>query len=523
MKHVILSFVALTISVGLYAQERPQPIPFYASPHAQSSVFSTKPMGIRVLPALHQTKDAQKTTATDRRCHLITHVSDGVTLDSAHFTYSLGRGSYTDTEPRDSFIYYCYTLIDTSTYFYNVDNFTAPYLNLTQVYDNDHKLLNQIYYNNNYPYDQYNQTWFPGGGAINYSDRLIKYFDNTTNSFTDYLYYTTDWNTDGWNVSDSIVFDYSQNDPSLNSNYTTVYNLFFESSGRPYFQSGLTTGTNFVVSDSMWRMYIDATSLTAQKDSFVRKTVYLPSTYDTSISVTNYTYNTAGLLDSMAVKDNGQFVSLQTYAYNAAGLITEVEDFYYNNVQWEPLTKLVYTYAGQTQIAYTTYNWDAMNNQYVEVRKIAATLNSQNMWDTVRYYTLSTLSGMMASTFTSDNYIESKTMFTYDATGTVTSTYQTNYFYDEYETSLKPEKINLQAALFPNPTSGILNLRINEAFDPFGYELTIMDMQGRLIRTQQVKDLASAIPLHSLPNGTYLIQVQNKDKSKYYAGRFVKY
>lgn len=70
------------------------------------------------------------------------------------------------------------------------------------------------------------------------------------------------------------------------------------------------------------------------------------------------------------------------------------------------------------------------------------------------------------------------------------------------------ESSNLE--VFPNPTSGVFNLRIEQ---PTGAQVTIQDMNGKVMKTIEVKSTETMVDISSLQNGVYLIAVQTEQKS----------
>lgn len=79
------------------------------------------------------------------------------------------------------------------------------------------------------------------------------------------------------------------------------------------------------------------------------------------------------------------------------------------------------------------------------------------------------------------------------------------------ETSI-PELKAMEVGVFPNPTSGSLNMQTS---NPEGLNTALLyDMQGRVLKTFDLNGFSNAtISLDWLPSGTYIIKIQSSNTS----------
>jgi hypothetical protein len=85
--------------------------------------------------------------------------------------------------------------------------------------------------------------------------------------------------------------------------------------------------------------------------------------------------------------------------------------------------------------------------------------------------------------------------------------------------SIEEKTGKLQLALFPNPTSDILQIQLkNESSENTTFK--IFDLMGKLILTGNLSQGNSNVNISTLSNGIYLIEL--KKRNKFYAGKFLK-
>lgn len=73
------------------------------------------------------------------------------------------------------------------------------------------------------------------------------------------------------------------------------------------------------------------------------------------------------------------------------------------------------------------------------------------------------------------------------------------------------EENNLEASVYPNPTNGIVRIQLEKDFG--AYDVRIMDMSGRVIRTDNMlmgQGAPTTVDMSNLPKGMYLLQLTNE-------------
>lgn len=71
------------------------------------------------------------------------------------------------------------------------------------------------------------------------------------------------------------------------------------------------------------------------------------------------------------------------------------------------------------------------------------------------------------------------------------------------------ESLSLITAIFPNPTSGILHLDIDQTDLDLSYEL--VDLSGRILASTGIKTNQSSIDLTSFASGEYLLNISSQN------------
>ena len=76
------------------------------------------------------------------------------------------------------------------------------------------------------------------------------------------------------------------------------------------------------------------------------------------------------------------------------------------------------------------------------------------------------------------------------------------------EAKASVSKSNLQVEIYPNPTSGIVNVNFATA----GYELVLFDMNGKLLKQQTANEQNTILNISQFPSGIYFLTVKSGDK-----------
>ena len=70
------------------------------------------------------------------------------------------------------------------------------------------------------------------------------------------------------------------------------------------------------------------------------------------------------------------------------------------------------------------------------------------------------------------------------------------------------ETAKLNTRIFPNPSNGIFNIEL-ETTDRV--DLSVMDLSGKVIRTEQYASSMHRIDLSALQSGVYLLRLETKE------------
>ncbi|MBK8280016.1 MAG: T9SS type A sorting domain-containing protein [Saprospiraceae bacterium] len=94
--------------------------------------------------------------------------------------------------------------------------------------------------------------------------------------------------------------------------------------------------------------------------------------------------------------------------------------------------------------------------------------------------------------------------------GTISQGIQQSYLTlsTPYEDGMK----EIEITIMPNPTINFVNLTISK-FTPLKYQYSIFDIKGVLIQQSKITDKSTRINLESLPASTYLLQVNNNQRT----------
>ena len=82
-----------------------------------------------------------------------------------------------------------------------------------------------------------------------------------------------------------------------------------------------------------------------------------------------------------------------------------------------------------------------------------------------------------------------------------------------YTVGVSEIKINISLSIYPNPTTDILKLKVD---DTEGLSYQLHDLQGKLLESKAITSSITSIITSGLPRATYLIKVmsgENKVKT----------
>lgn len=84
--------------------------------------------------------------------------------------------------------------------------------------------------------------------------------------------------------------------------------------------------------------------------------------------------------------------------------------------------------------------------------------------------------------------------------------------YEIYVVSVSEvQGVELSAVVFPNPTSGLLKLRIEGKYDNLDY--TLLDLTGKIIEKHKLTGPSEEINMSALSNGLYFLKVSHKNRA----------
>ncbi len=73
------------------------------------------------------------------------------------------------------------------------------------------------------------------------------------------------------------------------------------------------------------------------------------------------------------------------------------------------------------------------------------------------------------------------------------------------------QNISLKMSIYPNPTTTIVNLKIND-LDSNSFEYQLFDLTGKQILNKKISQIETQIPLENLPTTTYFLYVSDNNK-----------
>lgn len=466
----------------------------------------------------------QRPTAIKQRVRLSTYFSDGLSTDSTYYTFSGIRGS----EPSSNYASNHY--FDSTYQSSSIDNFTTLYPQLSSKYNSENQLILQ---------NRYSKL-----GAKLGVTTIEYYNDNTKKKFQSIDHYE-DINGSLYNDSMFVNHEYSATGKLLVSlrtqyllnvvpgsfyNYRHSYYYIYDATDRMVSYEYKVFYFNNPTVDSaktlMYHIYSNNSSLRPLKDSVVQ-TSYSGVSSSTTIYEYEYVYDSNwNLISSTTLKD-GYMNSRGTFEFDASNnCVKQLYELFSNG--WINSQKMEYSYFGNIMIMETYYYWDN-NNQWIQSGKQTNELNNQGLIVTQKYYDGDDhLQSKEATEYTTYNNIAMYSSENYNNINGVDSLVASNvwnYYYDEFDdlsvSSNVKERMNWM--LYPNPFNSTINLKIEEVIGNQKYELKIMEISGRILRTQQIKTITTVIPMQDYAPGIYFIILENKTKSISISKKVIKY
>jgi len=98
------------------------------------------------------------------------------------------------------------------------------------------------------------------------------------------------------------------------------------------------------------------------------------------------------------------------------------------------------------------------------------------------------------------------------STGTTGSVAQgVEQAYEIYSVGIKETSLNISLSIFPNPTSDFLTLKV-EDYNNETLFFYLLDEQGKLILSEQIKNQNTQLSMSTLARGSYFINIVQTNK-----------
>lgn len=272
-----------------------------------------------------------------------------------------------------------------------------------------------------------------------------------------------------------------------------------------------------------------------------------------------YFYNAKGLLikDSTYSANPPAWVGKWVYEYDANDNRTAASFYVYDSTlaQWVKSAEETMTYYPnstnsnllKTQVfanntikdtfgytgnhmEYTYYerlSYDATNQLWKPNQKNIATVDADGYYDTLTIYSYNAqtkaykLTFSITTTYSADHRRLTDTQWDYDATTQSLQYYATTtYYYENYPFPVGIEDMdNASIVLYPNPAKDQLNIQLQDNDE---LQLLIYNINGQLLKQQQITDHKATVDLQQIPEGMYRAVFYNKYSEPIYSRSFIK-
>ena len=233
------------------------------------------------------------------------------------------------------------------------------------------------------------------------------------------------------------------------------------------------------------------------------------------VLVQNYDNNSATYVDK----------SREVHTVDASGNILRTLSQTWNNGTWEDNSDLRYTYDSKGQNIRDTFEqWDAVNSVWKPSLTYEYTYDDSGnnldymlqLWntDSARYIPNQRISQDWNSYNQLTRYHTYRWNMATQVWEQVSGDYDNKYYYELYTPTPGAVRMQQMAAdikLYPIPARDVITLKISEEMHN-DFTVRITDMHGSVVTMWQenaAKTYTKQIPLHGLPNGNYLISVND--------------
>ncbi len=394
-------------------------------------------------------------------------------------------------DSNDSIVQYIYYEWN-STLSYLIKNFKSDYY-----YDTTNCLYLEKYYN----WDYVHQIWNLMGRSLRFHDSL-----NQLSRLEHYSWYSS---TNSWWASNQYRYQYNNNgllSQKIEATGFTINNTWKDECRMDYVYNSASQ--------------ID-TVFNYENDSLI--------TNWRSLYITVNTYNSTGTIKKSIgqIKDSlGNYydVSRYFYKYNASNYLTLFSSEYISAItnNWVGWWKYrMYYDINNNVTSYWDYNYDTTNHIWDSLQTYSAdydlSLSSQDIViprHKLLFYGLMYQDEFYPLMKQSNNALKHYSSYTQDYfSGAYYQEYYYTFYYSAVDASLSNLDSRNQIKIYPNPTSSILNIEIENQNNEFG-TFEIFDIQGRkFFSFNSSLNKRIQVDVSQLKPGLYFIKYSSNQKS----------
>ena len=87
-------------------------------------------------------------------------------------------------------------------------------------------------------------------------------------------------------------------------------------------------------------------------------------------------------------------------------------------------------------------------------------------------------------------------------------------YIDNQTASTSSKEIEILESYFPNPVNDVLNIRLSEAFQDKKVKIQIINMEGKVLMKQTMKNTSDSIRVNNLDVGLYFLKLSTGRRSQ---------
>lgn len=181
----------------------------------------------------------------------------------------------------------------------------------------------------------------------------------------------------------------------------------------------------------------------------------------------------------------------EAYDYNLAGQLIQETFFFFRNDKWQPHFRMNYEHDNQGNLVFRNgFRWSDSENDWIEH------LINQGKWTYSE-------NGPLIKEVT---YGASDIM---DEPGIITYFRFITYYKQSIETNIEDIPKEFAVKIYPNPTNQFLFFELTGNID-YPLELTLINLQGQILKQQSMDTNLSSLSLEELPKGAYFVKVRDE-------------